>query len=168
MASQAQVVNSPARPEWDHRLSIFLAGTTSATGEPDWRRRLIYSLGSHAVTILNPSRNDWDRTWTEDFSDARWVDQVQWELDMLEAADIIVILFHGVTLAPISLAELGMSAKSGRAIACALDGYKKKGYVEAMCRKYECTFVRSEEELERAVIDRLRSLRLSDIADSNE
>ncbi|KAH6950394.1 hypothetical protein BKA56DRAFT_535119, partial [Ilyonectria sp. MPI-CAGE-AT-0026] len=158
MEIKAQVVNAPARPEQVHRLSIFLAGNTSATAEPSWRQTLIDGLSSHAVTIFDPTRDDWDSTWKEDASDTRWAEQIRWELDMQDTADIIVILFNGVTLAPISLAELGMSIKSGRTIVCALDGYAKKGYVEEVCRKYDGTFVRSEEELERAVIDRLMRL----------
>lgn len=162
MTSKAQVVNAPARPKQAHRVSIFLAGTTSATGEPDWRATLIAGLASHNVTIFNPKRDDWDSTWTEDFSDPRWAEQIQWELDMQDAADVIVVFFHGVTAAPIALAELGMSTRTGKTVACALDGYSKRGYVEAVCRKYMAPFVRSEEDLRWVVVDKLRGLKVDE------
>lgn len=159
MASQAQVIRAPARPQQTHRLSIFLGGTASDTGEPDWRDTLNKGLADQAVAIFDPKRDDWDSTWREDFSDTRWADQIQWELDMQDTADIIVVLFHGVTAAPISLAEMGMAARTGKLIACALDGYCKKGYVEAVCRKFKAPFVRSEDELRRVVMERLGELR---------
>ncbi|KPM43288.1 hypothetical protein AK830_g3273 [Neonectria ditissima] len=160
MSPTAQVINAPARPKQVHRVSIFLAGTTSATSEPDWRATLIASLAGLDMTIYNPKRDDWDATWTEDFSDPRWAEQIQWELDMQDAADVIVVFFHGVTAAPIALAELGMSAGTGRTVACALDGYCKRGYVEAVCRKYGAPFVRTEEDLRRVVVERLRELKV--------
>lgn len=160
MASKAQVIMAPNRPTLTNNPSIFLAGTTSKTGEPDWRETLTQALAEYAITIFNPKRDDWDSTWREDFSDERWAEQVQWELDMQEAADIVVVFFHGVSPAPISLLEFGLCARSGKAIACALDGYSKKGNVEAVCRKYETTFVRTEDELKDAVVQRLKQLSL--------
>ncbi|KAH7129931.1 hypothetical protein B0J13DRAFT_563553 [Dactylonectria estremocensis] len=159
MTSQAQIVRAPARPHQTHRLSIFLAGTTSATGEPDWRDELSKSLADQPVTIFNPKRDDWDSTWREDFSDKRWADQIQWELDMQDAASVIVVLFHRATAAPVSLAEMGMASRTGKLVACALDGYYKRGYVEAVCRKYKAPFVSTEDELRRVVKERLRELR---------
>ncbi|KAF7546920.1 hypothetical protein G7Z17_g8099 [Cylindrodendrum hubeiense] len=159
MAPPAQVIKAPARPQQTHRLSVFLAGTTSATGERDWRDALSNSLADQPVTLFNPKRTDWDSTWREDSSDKRWADQIQWELDMQDVADVIVVLFHGVTPAPISLAEMGMASRTGKLIACALDGYSKQGYVEAVCRKYKAPFVRNEDDLRRVVIERLGELR---------
>ncbi|UPK97033.1 hypothetical protein LCI18_007968 [Fusarium solani-melongenae] len=157
MTSQARVIMAPTRPTADDQknTSIFLAGTTSATGEPDWRETLTQALSDHAVTIFNPKRDDWDSTWKEDFSDKRWEEQIWWELDMQEAADIIVLFFHGATAAPISLLELGLAVKSGRAIVCVMDDYSKRGNVEAVCRRYRARLTRTEEQLKAAVLARL-------------
>ncbi|KAF5534126.1 hypothetical protein FMEXI_11472 [Fusarium mexicanum] len=134
MERYAKVVMAPRKPDpGDKSVSIFLAGITTSTGEPDWREVLTNDLMNHRVTIMNPNRPDWDVTWKEDFSDKRWEEQVWWELDMQEAADIIVFMFHPSTDAPISLMELGLAvkSKSKRIIVCAQDGYRKKGNVEA-------------------------------------
>lgn len=160
MASKAQVIMAPNRPPLNGNTSIFLAGTTSKTGEPDWRETLTQALAEYPITIFNPKRDDWDSTWKEDFSDARWAEQVQWELEMQDGADIVVVFFHGISPAPISLLELGLSARSGKAIACAMDGYSKKGNVEAVCRRYKATFVTTEDELKDAVIKKLRAMSL--------
>ncbi|KAM5341559.1 hypothetical protein ACJ41O_014590 [Fusarium nematophilum] len=156
MASQARIIMAPNRPTPDDskNTSIFLAGTTTTTST-DWRETLTQALASHPVTIFNPQRDDWDSTWKEDFSDKRWAEQVWWELDMQEAADIVVFFFHGATDAPVSLLELGLGVRSGRAIVCALEGYSKRGNVEAVCRRFGARFTRSEEELKQAVLSRL-------------
>lgn len=158
MSSNAQIIQAPSRPARIHRRSIFLAGTTTATGEADWREQISYTLADQPVTIFNPKRDDWDSSWREDSSDARWVEQIQWELDMQSQADIIVVLFHGITAAPISLAEMGMASQTGKLIACALDGYSKQGYVEAVCKKFDASFITTEEQLKREVVARLGML----------
>jgi hypothetical protein len=155
-ADGAHVIWAPSREHRPERLSIFLAGTTSATGEPDWRQTLVQALAKYPIDVFNPLRRDWDRTWREDFSDGRWAEQVEWELDMQDAADIVVFFFHGATAAPVSPLELGLCVRSGRAIVCALDGYSKRGNVEAVCGRYGAIFVRSEIELAAAVVNRLR------------
>lgn len=149
------VINAPSREHRPARKSIFLAGTTSATGQQDWRQTLVQSLSQFPIDIYNPSRPDWDATWREDFSDSRWAEQVEWELEMQDAVDLVVILFHGVTAAPISLLELGLCVRSGKAVVCALDGYSKRGNVEAVCRRYSATFVTTEADLATTITGRL-------------
>ncbi|KAL7811562.1 hypothetical protein V8C26DRAFT_408335 [Trichoderma gracile] len=159
-AMSASVIFAPGRPASDSasRKSVFLAGTTSPTGEPDWRQTLTKALSSFPITIYNPKRDDWDSTWREDFSADRWAEQVQWELEMQDKADIVVVFFHGISPAPISLLELGLCVRSGRAIVCALEGYSKRGNVEAVCRRYGAKLVKSEDDLKDAVIERLEQL----------
>ncbi|CCT72479.1 uncharacterized protein FFB20_01510 [Fusarium fujikuroi] len=155
MERYAKVFMAPRKPgPGDKGVSIFLAGITTSTEEPDWREVLTNDLMNHQVTILNPDRPDWDSTWKEDFSDRRWEEQVWWELDMQEAADIIVFMFHPSTDAPISLMELGLAvkSKSKRIIVCAQDGYRKKGNVEAVCRRFGAKFVNTGNELRDAII----------------
>ncbi|KAH6609925.1 hypothetical protein Trco_003271 [Trichoderma cornu-damae] len=153
----ASVILAPGRPAPQSKAQkcVFLAGTTSDTGEPDWRQTLTEALSELPITIYNPQRHDWDSTWREDFSDSRWAEQVEWELEMQDEADVVVLLFHGVSPAPISLLELGLCVRSGKAIVCALEGYPKKGNVEAVCRRYGAKFVSSEQDLRDAVVERL-------------
>lgn len=161
MLAQARIVMAPHRPPPDDQknTSIFLAGPTTPTDEPDWRETITQALSAYPVTIFNPNRKDWDSTWKEDFADKRWEEQVWWENDMREAADIIVFFFHWSTDAPVSLLELGLSARSGKAIVCAVDGYSKRGNVEAVCRRYGSKFVKTQDELKQAVFARLSGRR---------
>lgn len=155
-ADGARVIYAPSSGQGSRRTSIFLAGITTATGEHDWRQTLAQSLSKLPVDMYNPVRSDWDATWREDFSDTRWAEQVEWELEMQDAADLVVVFFHTATDAPIGLMELGLCVRSGKAIVCALDGYSKRGNVEAACRRYGGTLVATEDELAAAVANRIR------------
>jgi hypothetical protein len=132
--------------------SIFLAGITTSTEGPDWRQALTDALINYPVTIFNPNRPDWDSTWREDFSDKRWAEQVSWELDMQEAADMLVFMFHRATEAPISLMELGLAVRTKPVIVCAHHEYRKRGNVDAVCRRYGIKLLSSEEELKDCLI----------------
>ncbi|CEI66062.1 unnamed protein product [Fusarium venenatum] len=148
MTSQAIVVMAPQPANLgDHTTSIFLAGITTSTGEPDWRQALTDALNNYPVTILNPNRPDWDSTWREDFSDKRWVEQVSWELDMQEAADIVVFMFHEATEAPISLMELGLAVRTKPVIVCAHPNYRKRGNVDAVCSRFGAKLLSTQGEL---------------------
>ncbi|KID93193.1 hypothetical protein MGU_00782 [Metarhizium guizhouense ARSEF 977] len=153
---KATVIQAPGWPDHMVKPLIFLAGTTTPTADGDWRQKLVNRLSQDPVTFLDPTNKNWDSTWTEDFSDTRWTRQIRWELDLQEQADIVVVFFHESTLAPVSLLELGMHARSGKAIACAMPGYAKRGNVQAACGMYDGEFVTSEEELAQAVKSRLR------------
>ncbi|WZH47346.1 uncharacterized protein QYS62_008490 [Fusarium acuminatum] len=158
MISHARIVMAPQRPDLDmQKTSIFLAGITTNTGEPDWRETLTNALQDRPVTILNPNRPDWDSTWKESFSDSRWEEQIRWELDMQETANILVFMFHRATEAPISLMELGLAVKTKKVIVCAHDDYKKRGNVEAVCSRFGAKLTNTEDELREALLEMLDS-----------
>ncbi|TVY33136.1 hypothetical protein LSUB1_G007304 [Lachnellula subtilissima] len=77
---------------------------------------------------------DWDASWQENCSDARFVTQVNWELDGLERADIVVVYFAPEAKAPITLLELGLVLGKGkRVVVCCEEGFWKRGNVELLC-----------------------------------
>ncbi|KAF6823019.1 hypothetical protein CPLU01_11643 [Colletotrichum plurivorum] len=133
--------------------SIFLAGTTKST----WRDALTTSISYLPVTIFNPFRPDWDASWREDLSDARFRDQVGWELEMQERADVVVVYFEAGTEGHVSLLELGLCVRDGRALVACEEGYKKRGNVQAVCERFGVTMVGGFEELREELIRRLES-----------
>lgn len=163
-----EVVAAPSRADLVGQFAVFLRGTTTASGSADWRSTLASRLrdsfddATQGISILNPARDDWDSSWRKDFSDPRWAEQFAWEQDMLERADLVVVLLHGVTAAPVSLLELGLVARWGNAVVCVLDGYPKAGYVEALCVRLQLRLTRSEEALAaRVVLELSRALAAS-------
>jgi hypothetical protein len=155
---KAQVIHAPSRPAITGQISVFLAGTTSRTAGPDWREGLVDAISHLPVTIFNPLRPDWDGSWREDPTFTPFREQVIWELDMQEQADLIVVCFGPATDAPISLMELGLCARAGKAIVSCHPEYGKRGNVQIVCQKFGIQFLDAGSDLGAAVAERLNDL----------
>ncbi|KAJ5809271.1 uncharacterized protein N7503_001489 [Penicillium pulvis] len=154
--TQNQVIYAPSNEAPRGVKSVFLAGTTNKVDNRDWRELLSTALSDVPVTIYNPCRSDWDGSWHEDIDFAPYREQVEWELEKQEEADIIVIFFHPATQAPVSLLELGLCARvPGKAIVVCPEGYWKRGNVQIVCKKFGVEMVDTGEGLREAVVKRL-------------
>ncbi|KAF3480041.1 uncharacterized protein GIQ15_05388 [Arthroderma uncinatum] len=125
MTTQArnQVINAPSDEAPRNATSVFLAGTTSRVDARDWREVICTALSDTPVTIYNPYRADWDSSWREDINFAPYREQVEWELEKQERANIVVVYFHPSTQAPVSLLEFGLCARTpGKAIVVCPEG----------------------------------------------
>lgn len=151
-----QLIRAPSDEDPRFPKSVFLAGTTSTVDGHNWRELVTTALFAEPLTIYNPYRKDWDSSWREDIDFAPFREQVEWELDKQEKADIIVLYFDPATQAPISLLELGLCARiPGKAIVLCPDGYPKRGNVQVLCRKYGVEMVDNVDELKEAIMKRL-------------
>lgn len=101
----------------------------------DWQSKVTEELLEFDVDIYNPRRVDWDSSWEQSIDNPQFNAQVNWELDQLEAADIIFMYFDPNTKSPISLLELGMFAKTKRMIVVCPPGFWRRGNVEVVCRR---------------------------------
>ena len=116
--------------------SIFLAGSIEMGVAENWQEKLTEELKYESVVIFNPRRDDWDLSWEQSITNTKFVEQVEWELDMLDAASFIVMYFDPNTKSPISLLELGLYASKGTLIVCCPDGFWRKGNVDIVCKRY--------------------------------
>lgn len=144
--TRARIIQAPTTFDRSGK-SVFLAGSIAGGNASNWQTSMISSLSTLSITILNPRRADWDSSWVEDISCAPFKEQVEWELYMQEAADVIAMYFDPNTQAPISLLELGMFAPSGKMVVCCPEGFWKRGNVQIVCKKYGINLVESLEEL---------------------
>jgi hypothetical protein len=145
--TKAQIIQPPSREVIKRPHVIFLAG--SLLPGPDWRGPLTSLLSLMPITILDPRRSE----WSEDESFIR--EQVGWELDMQERADIILIYFGPETDAPISLLELGLCARSGKGVVVCHPEYRKRGNVRITCSKYGVEMLERLDQVPAAVQRRL-------------
>ncbi|EKG15087.1 hypothetical protein MPH_07770 [Macrophomina phaseolina MS6] len=137
--------------------SVFLAGSIEMGAAEDWQQVMVSRLAPLPITILNPRRPDWNNDWKQSASDPRFREQVEWELDMQEAADVIAMYFDPNTKAPISLLELGLFAASGKMVVCCPDGFYRKGNVELVCERAKVPLVNTLDELIERVSERLKA-----------
>lgn len=153
---KSQIIHAPSEEPINGIKSVFLAGTTTAVGNVDWREKLSASLSEHPITIFNPNRPDWDSTWREDITFDPYREQVLWELDKQVKADLVVVYFHPATVAPISLLEFGLSAQvPGKVVAIAPEGYSKRGNVQIVCHKFGIEFLDNIDKLHEIIINKL-------------
>jgi len=116
---------------------IFLAGSIDMGKAENWQERLERELAEYDVVICNPRRDDWDSTWVQSINNPQFNEQVTWELENIENADLVVFYFDPNGQAPITLMELGLVAGwEIPAIVCCPDGYWRKGNVDMICHIY--------------------------------
>ena len=129
-------VKSPSPPGLQKR--IFLAGSIEMGLAEQWQERVVKAMsGVSGLVILNPRRDDWDPSWEQRADNPRFAEQVEWELDMLDAADIVVMYLAAGTKSPVSLLELGLCARSGKLRVCCPEGFWRGGNVEVVCKRYQ-------------------------------
>jgi hypothetical protein len=115
--------------------TVFLAGSIEMGAAEDWQARLVAALPD-GVVALNPRREDWDASWQQTITNPQFRSQVEWELDGLERATTIAMWFAPDTRAPITLLELGLTARSGKLVVGCPDGFWRKGNIEVVCARF--------------------------------
>jgi hypothetical protein len=138
--------------------SVFLAGSIEMGKAENWQERLEKELSSVGGTILNPRRDDWDSSWVQNIENDKFREQVEWELQALEIADVIALYFDPTTLSPVSLLELGLFGQEGKMVVCCPDGFWRKGNVDIVCDRYAIKNVKTIESLIYIVRRKLQSL----------
>jgi hypothetical protein len=121
----------------EYSKRIFLAGSIESGAAEDWQERVVLELAPiKDILILNPRRDDWDSRWKQSIRNRQFREQVEWELEAQEAADIIFMYFAPDTYSPVTLLELGLFARSRKLIVCCPDGFWRKGNVEVTCARF--------------------------------
>lgn len=127
----------PVPPDADApRPWLFLAGAIDQGRAMRWQDSAVAALRDLPGTALNPRREAWDATWGTDLDDPRFAAQVAWELDALEAADLVLCWMPAGAQAPVSLLELGLHARRGRLVVGCEPGFHRRGNVRAVCARH--------------------------------
>lgn len=154
----ADVFKPPHAPIYREGVpSLFLAGSIDMGRAEPWQKQVEMVLASEEVILLNPRRDDWDSSWTQTIHNPDFRKQVEWELDGLERADLILMYFVAGTQAPVTLLEMGLSARSGKVLTVCPPGYWRRGNVEIICKRFDIPLYRDLESALLAIRSRLRS-----------
>lgn len=132
-----KVIEAPNSLDLIEGPSLFLAGSIEMGTAENWQDQVIADMSTIRGTILNPRRKDWNASWKQDIDNPQFAEQVNWELDALERADLILFYFDPATKSPITLLELGLFAKGKKPLyVCCPEGFWRKGNVDIVCEKY--------------------------------
>jgi hypothetical protein len=153
------IIKAPAEPYGTSYPRIFLAGSIEMGMADNWQDRLADALKLYQGTLLNPRRDNWDSTWEQKASNPQFSEQVNWELDHIEASDLVLMYFDPNTKSPITLLELGLLANRKRTnlIVCCPDGFWRKGNVEIVCNRHAIKLLNTFDELINSTIEYCRS-----------
>lgn len=133
-------------------LSVFLSGSIEMEKAMPWQKQLEDEFANkEGIVLYNPRRESWDSSWVQDINNAQFKEQVAWELNAMEAADLIIMYFAPETQAPVTLLELGLFARSEKLIVCCPEGFWRKGNVDIVCDKYGVQQVNTIEEMVQAI-----------------
>ena len=143
------MIEVQAPNEYDNdRLSIFLAGSIEMGAAEKWQDRIVKALSDTDCLVLNPRRDDFDPKASQEADNPYFAEQVNWELDALEVADVLVFYFDPNTKSPITLMELGLMANvREKVIVCCPEGFWRRGNVQIVCERNQITMVNTIEEL---------------------
>lgn len=155
-----RTVKAPNPYNTTNAHSVFLAGSIEMGKAVDWQTQMTNALANLNVLVLNPRRDDWDSSWEQKASNAKFREQVEWELTALDRASIIAMYFDPNTMSPISLLELGLHASnpeySDALIVCCPEGFWRKGNVDIVCERYRIKQVPTLEALIEAVVKKVK------------
>jgi hypothetical protein len=110
-------------------FKIYLAGAIDMGQAIDWQAQVIDALaGMPGLVLINPRRAQ----FTPDME----TEQIQWELEALERADVILMWFPAGSKAPISFFEAGLYLRSGKLLIGAEAGFYRRCNLELTCERY--------------------------------
>ena len=127
--------------------TIFLAGSIENGLAAYWQRGIVSKFSDKEIIFLNPRRNNWNPSLENKITNTEFKEQVEWELDGLDACDLIIMVFDEKTSSPISLLELGLHARSNKMVVLCPNGFWRKDNVDIVCERYGVQQVKSMEEL---------------------
>jgi Nucleoside 2-deoxyribosyltransferase like len=134
------------------KKSIFLAGSIEMDKAVNWQKKC-EELLSEKFILFNPRRDSWDASWEQSIDNPQFKEQVEWELNALEKADVIIMFFATNTKSPISLLELGLFAHSGKLKVVVEEEFWRKGNIDIVCERYN---IQQFNNLEELVIDLMK------------
>ena len=141
-----------------NNFSVFLAGSIEMGIAENWQDQIIKELSDiDSGYILNPRRDNWDASWQQSIENTVFTEQVNWELEALEKADLIIFYFSPETKSPVSMLELGLFARTKKAIVCCPNGFWRKGNIDVVCQRYHIKQVETINELVKEIKQKVSS-----------
>lgn len=134
--------NSETDEDIRDQYSIFLAGTIDMGNSIDWQKQITEELSKEFsnLTFYNPRRLDWNSDWQQTLEEPAFVEQVNWELDMLNEADLIIMYFLPNSKSPITMLELGMHVANTNIVVYCPTCFWRKGNIEIVCERFQINY----------------------------
>ncbi len=156
------VITPPNKWPLGVKPSVFLSGSIEMGSAPRWQDEVIQRIGNKALFVFNPRRDEWDSSWEQSINNPRFRQQVEWELDAIDDAQVVAVYFAPSTKSPITLMEFGMLVGRGnprKTVVCCPPGFWRKGNVDVVCVTCGIQTVGSLERLPSAILEKLAQMK---------
>jgi hypothetical protein len=140
-------VKSPNHIRAGLAFSVFLAGSIEMGKAENWQERFVRETKDIEGIVYNPRRDDWDSTWVQSIDNPQFREQVEWELEKLETANVIVFYFDPNTMSPVTMLELGLHVRSSNIYICCPPGFWRKGNVDIVCAQWHIPMFENFDDL---------------------
>ncbi len=137
----ANFFKPPTPVPWNNKPSVFLAGTIENGDSEDWQTTVEDALSGFDISVLNPRRDEWDASWEQSIDNPKFREQVEWELDGLERATHIFMVFAENSRSPVTLLELGLHAHTDKLIIVCPAGFWRRGNIEVVAERYRISLL---------------------------
>ena len=140
-------VKAPQAYDANAKYSIFLAGAIDQGKAEDWQKKVADALRNYDVLILNPRRDDWDDSWEQSIDNPQFKEQVTWELQAQENADMVIFVFTKDSKAPITFLEFGLFGPDKDSMVCAEEGFYRQGNLDVVAERYNIPIYHNLDEM---------------------
>ena len=154
--------HQPGNDTLQGKMRIFLGGSIENGKARDWQTELTDFLQGYNVAIFNPRRDDWDATLQQSIENATFRQQVQWEINNILSAHLVIFYIQSGTYSPITLYELGLVTleahkKNKQVIVCCEKGFWREGNVDVVCDMFGINSVKTMEGLKQEILNQIAS-----------
>lgn len=122
-----------------------------------WQDRVIETFHDLNVVFLNPRRAHFDETIPQRADNKEFRTQVEWELEGLQHANLIIMYFDRDSQSPISFLELGLFAQSHKMMVFCPEGFWRKGNIDVECEHFSIPHFQDEQTFLAAVRARIET-----------
>lgn len=138
----------------NYSFKVFFGGTIDNGDSEDWQKNLYaklvirdisrniplngegYKYDELNITVFSPRRETWNENPTKEDLE----NQIKWEQDKLDEADLIIMYLAENSKSPISLLELGLYGPQGKVIVYCTDKFYRYTNVKMTCERYLIEF----------------------------
>lgn len=160
------------------RFEIFLAGSIEQGKAEEWQHEFADAIRKMKprpnVALFNPRRDNWDPSWSgisppgdsklftqQVLQQEQLVKQIEWEIEHLERAHLIVMYLQPGTISPVSMLELGIFVKEvftmkKQMIVLCPEGFHRKTNIDVVCQYYDVTMAKDMTELIKKTKERIK------------
>jgi len=103
--------------------------------------------GTKVVSFSVATSENWNDKVEQVASNPEFREQVEWELDAQDNADMVIFVFTKDSKAPITFLEFGLFAPHKDAVVCAEEGFYRQGNLDIVAERHKVPMYHNLDEM---------------------